>query len=62
LETTTAAAAGALETVAAPSVPGVSSSETEPAALPSAASTDVEPDRPASADLPEGTEPDTNVS
>jgi arginase len=59
LESTSAATVGASETVAASSVPGASSSETEPAAaaLPSAASTDVEPDRAASADLPEGTEP-----
>ena len=62
LESMSAAAARASETAAASSVPDASSSETSPAALPSAASTDVEPDRADSADLPEGTEPDVNVS
>ena len=62
LETTSAAAAGATESAAASSAPGPSTSETAAAAPSAAASTDVEPDRAAPADLPEGTEPDTNVS
>jgi hypothetical protein len=62
LETTSAATAGATESAAASSAPGPSTSENAAAAPSAAASTDVEPDRAAPADLPEGTEPDTNVS
>jgi arginase len=62
LETTSAAAAGAADPAPASPVSGAPSSEIAPAASESAASSDAEPDRTASADLPDATEPDANVS
>jgi len=62
LETTTAVAAGASETAAASSVPDAPSSEPAPAVQPSATSTEAEPDRATTDDLPDATEPDANVS
>lgn len=62
LETTTAAAAGAGDTASPSSVPEASSSESAPEASPASAGSEGESDRVVSADLPDGTEPDTNVS
>jgi arginase len=62
LEATSAAAAGAADPASAPSMSGAPSSEASPAASESAATSDAEPDHTASAELPDATEPDANVS
>jgi arginase len=62
LETTSAAAAGVENPAPVSSVPDASSSETAPAAMPSAAGAGVEPDRAASAELPSPSEPDADLS
>jgi arginase len=62
MEATSAAAAGAADPTPASSVSSAPSSETAPEASQSAAGSDAEPDRTASAELPDATEPDANVS
>lgn len=62
LETASAAAAGAGDNAPATSAPAASSSETAPAAFPSAAESAAESDHTAPADLPDASEPDANVS
>jgi arginase len=62
LEATSAAAAGAADPAPASSVNSAPSSETAPEASQSAARSDAEPDRTGSADLPDASEPDANVS
>ncbi len=62
LEIASAAAAGAGDPVSASSVPVAPSSETAPAAFSTAAGSADESDGTASADLPDASEPDANVS
>jgi arginase len=62
LETSSAPADVAADPASTSSAPLAPISETAPAALPPAASSDVESDRGASTDLPDATEPDANAS
>jgi arginase len=62
LETTIAAAAVAADPTSVSSVSGAPSSETESATFPSASPSDAESDRTSTADSPDTTEPDANVS
>lgn len=62
LETTTAAAAGAVDAASPSSVPGALPSEAAPAAPSSAPSSEVDSDRGSSPEEPDATEPDATVS
>jgi len=62
LETTSTEPAVAADPPPASSVPSSTSSETNPAAFPSAPSSDAESVRTAPAELPDATEPDTTIS
>ncbi len=62
LEIASAAAAGAGDSASVSSAPAAPISETAPAAYPSAAESAAESDQNASAELPDASEPDANVS